>query len=415
MANFKNRIIGYGEEPIDQILFNPANWRIHPKSQQDALTGVLEEVGWVQNVIVNKRTGHLVDGHLRVQLADKAGEKTVPVTYVDLSESEEMTVLATIDPIAAMAATDKEKLDDVLRQVHADDARIQKAIADLAANEGLYKTEDGKDTDPQIDKAEELRVKWGVESGQLWEMGEHRIICGDCTDKAVVEQVIGDDKADMVWTDPPYGMKLDTDFSGMKNELKFAKAKGVKSGKKYDVVEGDNEDFKPELITSIFDYFGYCKEMFLFGADYYSEYLQNKNNGSWVVWDKRSNDDTDENIVESRDRMFTSAFELCWSKTRHKRKIARIMWAGIFGTENENKHKRHHPTQKPTSLPAWFFNNWGKKGDVVFDGFLGSGTTLIACENLGRKCRAIEISPGYVAVALERWHQHTGKTPKLIS
>lgn len=131
MANFKNRIIGYGEEPIDQILFNPANWRIHPKSQQDALTGVLEEVGWVQNVIVNKRTGHLVDGHLRVQLADRAGEKTIPVTYVDLSESEEMTVLATIDPIAALAATDKEKLDEVLRGVHADDARIQELIASV--------------------------------------------------------------------------------------------------------------------------------------------------------------------------------------------------------------------------------------------------------------------------------------------
>lgn len=155
MANFKNRIIGYGEEPIDQILFNPANWRIHPKSQQDALTGVLEEVGWVQNVIVNKQTGHLVDGHLRVQLADKAGEKTIPVTYVDLSESEEMTVLATIDPIAAMAATDKDKLDEVLRGIHADDARIQQMIAELAAKEGLLPVD--TDTQYQREQVSDLR------------------------------------------------------------------------------------------------------------------------------------------------------------------------------------------------------------------------------------------------------------------
>ncbi len=133
----RNRIVGYGDEPIDQIMFNPQNWRIHPKAQQDALEGVLAEVGWVQNVIVNKRTGHLVDGHLRVQLADKAGQQTIPVTYVDLSEAEEATVLATIDPIGAMAATDKEKLDEVLRGVAATDKRIQEMLESLATKEGL--------------------------------------------------------------------------------------------------------------------------------------------------------------------------------------------------------------------------------------------------------------------------------------
>lgn len=128
MSEFKNRIVGYGKEPVDQILFNPQNWRIHPKAQQDALTGVLEEIGWVQNVVINKTTGHLVDGHLRVQLADRAEEKTVPVTYVELSESEEMTVLATIDPIAAMAATDKEKLDELIEMIGKDPLPLMQPI-----------------------------------------------------------------------------------------------------------------------------------------------------------------------------------------------------------------------------------------------------------------------------------------------
>src|SRR5512133_3627929 len=121
---WKNRIVGHGDEPLDAILFNPANWRIHPKAQQDALEGVLSTVGWVQDVIVNKTTGHLVDGHLRCQVASRNGEKTIPVVYVELSEEEESLILATIDPIAAMAATDKQKLDELMQSIQSDDARI---------------------------------------------------------------------------------------------------------------------------------------------------------------------------------------------------------------------------------------------------------------------------------------------------
>src|SRR5438309_1172713 len=95
---WKVRIIGHGMEPPDQLLANPLNWRIHAKFQQDALAGVLDQVGWVQEVIVNQRTGHLVDGHLRVTLALRRGEVSIPVKYVDLSEQEEALVLATLDP-----------------------------------------------------------------------------------------------------------------------------------------------------------------------------------------------------------------------------------------------------------------------------------------------------------------------------
>jgi len=102
LGKFANRIVGSGEESLDQIQFNPRNWRVHPLNQQNALKGVLEEVGWVQEVIVNKRTGNLVDGHLRCQLAAREGAKTIPVKYVDLSEEEEGLILSTLDPIAAM-------------------------------------------------------------------------------------------------------------------------------------------------------------------------------------------------------------------------------------------------------------------------------------------------------------------------
>ncbi len=102
--SWRNRIIGSGEENPESLLANPGNWRIHPRAQQDALSGVLSEVGWVANIIVNRQTGHVIDGHLRVSLALRRHEPTVPVTYVDLTPDEEALVLATFDPISAMAA-----------------------------------------------------------------------------------------------------------------------------------------------------------------------------------------------------------------------------------------------------------------------------------------------------------------------
>ena len=137
LGKIKNRIIGSGEEQLDQIMFNPRNWRIHPLSQQDALKGVLEEVGWVQQVIVIKRTGNLIDGHLRCQLAAREGTQTIPVVYVDVSEDEEALVLATLDPIGAMAATDKQKLDELFADIQSDNENIQKMIAEIGAKEGI--------------------------------------------------------------------------------------------------------------------------------------------------------------------------------------------------------------------------------------------------------------------------------------
>lgn len=127
-APWGNRIVGYAVAEAGQLLGNPKNWRIHPVAQQTALDQVLSEVGFVAAVIVNKRTGKswgrdrnietIVDGHLRVQMAVSRGEETpVPVIYVDLDPAEEAVVLATLDPLSAMAGRDREKLDDLLQDV----------------------------------------------------------------------------------------------------------------------------------------------------------------------------------------------------------------------------------------------------------------------------------------------------------
>jgi ParB-like chromosome segregation protein Spo0J len=114
--NWANRIIGSGEEKPDQLLANPRNWRRHSKAQQDALTHMLDKVGWISDVIVNRQTQHVVDGHLRITLAMRHGEATIPVKYIDVSEKEEAAILATFDPLGAMAGRDEDLLAEILAE-----------------------------------------------------------------------------------------------------------------------------------------------------------------------------------------------------------------------------------------------------------------------------------------------------------
>ena len=250
------------------------------------------------------------------------------------------------------------------------------------------------------------------ETGEIIEYEEneifsHRLMCGDSTKEEDVAKLMNGNKADMVFTDPPYGMNLDTDYSGMKSEI----FKGGIGGKKYD--EGIVDDFNPKMIDLILSL--NVKEMFLWGADYFAEYLPNKNDGSWIVWDKRANGN--DNIEEdySSDKMYGSCFELCWSKTKHKRDIARVKWAGMFGTEKQDTKKRLHPTQKPLELCDWFIKKYSNLNDNILDLFGGSGSTLIACEQLDRICYMMELDPKYVDVIINRWENFTGEKAVLLN
>ena len=134
---WQSRIVGHGEKPASQFCANPRNYRTHPQAQRDALHGALNEVGWVAPVVENKRTGLLVDGHERVWQALQNGDAPVPYVEVDLSPEEEAYVLATLDPIGAMAAADKEQLDALLREVQSGEAGVQAMLAELAEKAGV--------------------------------------------------------------------------------------------------------------------------------------------------------------------------------------------------------------------------------------------------------------------------------------
>ena len=222
-------------------------------------------------------------------------------------------------------------------------------------------------------------------------------MCGDSTDAGSVAILMDGQKADMVFTDPPYGMYLDTDFDSM-----FANDNSHnKTGNRFSKVIGDNNDFDHNLITTIFDNFNQVKEVFIWGADYFSELIKDRKKGSWLVWDKRCDD--------NMEKVAGNSFELCWSKQKHKRMVARILWSGYHGMEKDDTTTRVHPTQKPVKLVEWFFEKWGNIDELVVDLYGGSGSTLIACEQLGRKCYMMELDPKYCDVIRKRyWKFVTG-------
>ena len=244
----------------------------------------------------------------------------------------------------------------------------------------LWADEPPEDVEPQIDKAEELREKWGVKLGDLWQLGEHRLICGDCTDKAVVNALMQGERAGAVITDPPYGLG---------------------DAKSFNDNHPDYEDSEPFDLSLI----DLSVPFVVFGGNYYDYLPMPRNKIGWIVWDKRPDLEGDKR--ERADRRFGQHFEIAVTSIGDLRgKMYRQRWGGYYGNQ-----EIFHKTQKPPELFEWCIK---PTEGIILDYFLGSGTTLIACERLGRKCRAVEISPAYVAVAIQRWVDVTGGTPELV-
>lgn len=370
----------------------------------DYVMNSIKEFGFKVPIIIDKNN-IIVAGHTRLKAAEKMGMTEVPVIIADDLTDKQIKAFRLADNKAAeIAEWDQDLLMQELLDLETESFDMLPfgfdQFDDVTTSDVTDSVEAVED-DYKIELPEEPKAQ----QGDIYQLCNHRLMCGDSTSAADVSKLMNGIKANVVYTDPPYGMNLDTDFSSMKNNLDFAKEKNFTGGKKYD--QGIVDDFEPEMIDLIMSL--NVKETFLWGADYYSELLPNRNDGSWIVWDKRSNNTDDVEADYSSDRMYGSCFELCWSKARHKRDIARIKWAGVFGTEQEFDHKRHHPTQKPVKLSAWFLNRYSKEQQVILDLFGGSGSTLIACEQLNRRCFMMELDPKYVDVIIDRWEQFTGQ------
>lgn len=269
----------------------------------------------------------------------------------------------------------RPQLSDLLRRVRAKD--IEQAARDAEARG------DAPEVAPAV-----------TQLGSIWTLGPHRLVCGDSLDPDVQAEALQGKQPGSLFTDPPYGMNLETDFS------KIHKGHG---GAVYEPVEGDDRPFDASPIIARYDK---VPEQWWWGADYYRETIEP--GGSWVVWDKRGRDG--EGVF---DAVHGNHFELCWSRQAHRREIARILWVGNHRLQAEDVASRIHPTQKPTNLVRWFFARWVAEASLVFDPFAGSGSTLIACAQTGRRCATIELSPTYCDLIAARFQHMTGVIPLL--
>ena len=370
----------------------------HNDNAVEYVANSIKEFGFKVPIIIDKNNV-IVAGHTRLKASERLGLETVPcVRADDLDENQIKAFRLADNKVSELATWDFGKLEMELEDISLDMSVF--GFDDIELDE-IQLEEIIEDEIPET--PEETKCKLG----DLWQLGEHKLICGDSTDVNVIDRLMGGAKADMVLSDPPYGMNLDTDFSTIKGSMKSLGRKNHTEGNKYERVIGDNEDFKPELITTFFANFDYVKEMFLFGADYFAELLLNKNKGSWLVWDKRK---------ESQADAIGSEFELIWSRTKHKRRMLRHDWFGFLSSENgADARNRVHPTQKPVTLLVDIIKQWGDKADIIVDLYGGSGSTLIACEQTERKCYMCELDEHYCDVIIQRWENLTGKKAEKIS
>ena len=414
---WRNRITRYGEEAPDQLLAHERNYRLHPLTQQQALKGVLEKVGIVQNVIVSENSGKMLDGHLRALMGISEGQATIPVTYVDVSPEEELLILAALDATSAMAGTDQELLDSLIAEIRTSDIGMElsdgltdllESLSPVPENVGLT----GEDEVPEP-PANPVTL-----AGDLWLMpssgGGHRLLCGDSTKPECVARLMNGENADLLVTDEPYGVSYSE-----KNRFLNAISRGNCI---QEPIEGDSQT-PAEMQKFWIAAFTATRTAMKPGAAYY---VTGPQGGDLLL------------LLQSLSQSgFPLRHMLIWAKNNHvlgrcdyNYKHEPIIYGWVEGAghkfygavgetslwEIPKPHKSDlHPTMKPVALYARAIRNSSKRGEIVLDVFAGSGTAAIACEETERQARLIELDPHYCDVICQRFIDFSGKQATLDS
>lgn len=399
--NIRDRIKELRRVPANELRPNPNNWRTHPEKQLNAIRGVLAEVGFAGAELARELddgTLELIDGHAR---AEVAGTAEVPVLVLDVDEAEANKIIATFDPIGAMAESDAAKLDAVLRDVETANEDLSQMIADLANEAGLY-LDDGT-SEIEEDEVPEPPADPITELGDVWTLGVHRLICGNSTDAKTVDRLFNGVMPNVMVTDPPYGVKLDQSWRD--------KALGDKAMGRGNARVVDNDDRADWTATwQLFK----GDVAYVWHADRYTDVVIKSLRDSGfeicqqLIWNK--------SIMVMGRSDYHFKHEPCWYAVRKGKPHG---WIGdrkqttVIDAPSPNhimsgstEDKTDHPTQKPIACMGNLLRN--HRGDV-YDPFLGSGTTLIASEQLGRTCYGMELSPAYCDVIVERWQNLTGE------
>lgn len=370
---------------LAKLRHDDQNARTHDQANLKAIAGSLEQFGQRKPIVITQ-DNKVVAGNGTLTAAKLIGWTEIDCVRVpaDWSADQIKAYALADNRTAELAQWDEQVMAAQLLD-------LQEAGFDIEAiGFELIEPEQEPDSESEDDLPEQIETR--TKLGQVWQLGKHRLMCADSFSDSAYEKLLESAKPDAIITDPPYGINLDTKY--LSNE----KVKGNNYSKIID-------DDKPFDAAFFKNKFGYVKEQFWFGANYYIRTLSDSDlDGSWLVWDKRN---------EKVDSAIGSGFELCWSKTKHKQDLLRYLWNGF--TAREHDSKRVHPTQKPTAMLIEILNRWTKVGEVVIDMFGGSGSTLIAAEKTNRTCYMMELDPKYCDVIIQRWENLTGQKAELVN
>jgi len=378
----------------------------NPRKNDPAVQRVaasLKEYGLVKNSIVVDEDMVLITGHTTLKAMQALKWVTAPeVTQVfGLTKAQKKAYriadnklgeLATWDEeLLALEFEDLKGLDFDLDLTGFDDKELGKIL-----DAGKEASED--DYEPPVE------IETSIQRGDLFRLGRHRLLCGDSTSAEDVGRLMDGEKADLLLTDPPYGINIvNTGRVGIDAPAGFGKVgtRGMVKARTYHNIEGDDHPFDPRPFLDL------APVVMLFGGNNFASRLPDS--PAWLVWDKKAEKGADHNNF--------SDVELVWTNLKQKScPIYRHLWSGLLreGDRNVELKDRVHPTQKPVGLIAAILSDHSNPGALCLDPFLGSGTTLVACEQLGRTCYGMEISPQYCQVIIDRWEKLTGQKAEKI-
>ena len=398
---------------VDSLIPYVKNSRTHSDAQVAQIAASIKEFGWTNPILVDGDNG-IIAGHGRLLAARKLGFKEVPtIELKDLTETQKKAYIIADNRLALNAGWDNEMLTIELNDLLADgfalevlgfDPKELNALLEPEVVQGLT------DEDAVPDVPEEPKTKLG----DIYQLGNHRLMCGDSTSIDAVDKLMGGQRADLVFTDPPYGMSYGGGRAQGNHSLNKQGGVLVKA---HGMILGDDKTGN-DLIALIRDALLSAKMVSKSGASFYicfpwrtySEFEAAMEEcgltaSACIVWDKKSIGLGNANYRPQHEFIF-----YCKGGVWYGDKAQSDVWSLSRGATG----KYVHPTQKPVELIELALKNSSKGGDTVVDVFGGSGSTLIACEKLNRYAKLMELDPKYCDVIVKRWEDFTGKKAVLL-
>ena len=364
----------------------------------------LKEYGFRQPIVVDKNMV-IVAGHTRYRASKKLGLKQVPISVIDNLSEEQINAYRIADNRTAEESEwDNELLKMEIKELEAKDFKLDLlGFNDEQLNNILFEEKQGLTDEDEVPEAPEEPIS---KLGDIWKLGKHKLICGDSTAEETFKNLFNDNKADLIFTDPPYNV----DYSG-RGENDLGKIKNDNMG------ENDFIDFLCKNFNLMSDYLKPLGCVYICHPDSHSKpkiafeinFDKFFKKSSTIIWDKGNAGMGWQDYRSQHEPILYG-----WKEGQGKHSFyGDRKNTSIWSVKRDNVSGYKHPTQKPVALSQKAVLNNSKEDDIIFDSFLGSGSTLIACEKTNRKCYGIELDPKYCDIIIKRWENFTGKKAEL--